>query len=85
MTLLPQPSGDHAHDAVEFAVQAAANAGCIQLNLDRSMNRRPQCAILPSVAGDRRHLLYYFAFCLFVRCWVIGFGQPSNPVVMLGS
>ena len=54
---LPKPRGDHAHDAVELAVQAAADAGRIQLNLDLAVNAAPHRAVLPAVAGDGRHLL----------------------------
>ena len=61
LSFLPQPGRHHAHDAVEFTVQATADTGCIELNIDGAVDRGPQCTILPAVAGDGRHLLDHLA------------------------
>jgi hypothetical protein len=54
---LTKSRGDHAHDAVQLAVQTTANSGGIQQDFDPAVNAAVRNPVLPAVAGDCRDLL----------------------------
>src|SRR5271157_2077363 len=83
--MLTKSCGDHAHDAVQLAVQTTANPRAIQQDLDLAVNASPHNAVLPAVAGDGRHLLHDLSGTLLLGRRRIDFRRPPDLELMFDS